>query len=53
MHFEKKWLTTGVQTRLVAVQYVKQRRAVGKVNNLIIYHHRNAGIVDGMNIAVK
>jgi hypothetical protein len=34
MHSEKKWLTIGVQTRLIAVQYVKQRRAVGKVDNL-------------------
>jgi hypothetical protein len=35
------------------VQYVKQRRAAGKVDNTIIYHHRKAGIGDGVNIAVE
>jgi hypothetical protein len=39
MHFEKKWLMTRVQTRLIVVQYVKQRQAIGKVDNIIIYHH--------------
>jgi len=53
MHSEKKWLTAGVQTRLIAVQYVKQRRATGKVDNTIIYHHRKAEIGDGVNIIVE
>jgi hypothetical protein len=35
------------------VQYVKQRRAAGKVDNTIIYHHQKARIRDGMNIAVE
>jgi hypothetical protein len=50
---KKKWLTVEVQTRLIVVQYIKQRQVASKVDNTIIYHHRNAGIGDGVNIAVK
>jgi hypothetical protein len=42
-----------VQTKLIAMQYVKQWRAAGKVDNIIIYHHQKAGIGDGVNIAVE
>jgi hypothetical protein len=35
------------------VQYIKQRRVVGKVDNTIIYHHRKAKIGDGVNIAIE
>jgi hypothetical protein len=42
-----------VQTKLIDVQYIKQRQAVGKVDNTIIYHHRKVGIGDGVNIAIE